>query len=385
MKTVGILCEYNPFHNGHQKQIAWIRGQFGEDAAIVCLMSGDYVQRGEPAVFDKALRAEAALRAGADLVLELPILQALSSAEGFADGGVEILEQLGVDDLCFGAENAEIEALLSTAALLLREEFSEYLREMLTQKISFAAARQRAVEALGGDGTLLEKPNNILGVEYCKAILRRGARIRPVVLRRDGDYHAQTPELKNPSASALRAGMDSPDWLRYTPAAALFRDARRHTLKIGERAVLARLFAMSDAEFAALPFGAEGLWSAFRKACRTQGAVEDILSAAKSKRYARARLQRMLLCAFLGITQEDLQGKAPYVRVLGFSDCGRKALSRMHRESALPLLHAGQRAPQCRYRELEERAARLYPLFAETALRPEREQVISISRRAERS
>ena len=147
MKLIGVICEYNPFHLGHRKQFDRIREAFGQDSAIICLMSGNFVQRGQPAIFDKSLRARAALEFGADLVLELPTPYALSSAEGFAAGGVEILGSF-CDYLCFGAESGTEETLMSTAKILLSPEFPEKLREALEEGLSFPAARQKAQHPL---------------------------------------------------------------------------------------------------------------------------------------------------------------------------------------------------------------------------------------------
>ena len=163
MKIIGVICEYNPFHLGHKKQFDLIRKEFGEDAAVVCLMSGNFVQRGYPAIFHKSLRAAAAIECGADLVLELPPIFALWSAEGFAAGGVKILSKF-CDYLCFGAESGTAESLMATAAALLSPEFSDALGKELDKGVSFAAARQQAVAAMGIDASLLEKPNDILGM-----------------------------------------------------------------------------------------------------------------------------------------------------------------------------------------------------------------------------
>ncbi len=150
MKIVGIICEYNPLHRGHRKQIGWVRKKYGEDCAIVCLMSGNFVQRGMPAVFPKMVRAEAALRCGADLVLELPVTYALSSAEGFAAGGVSILGGF-CDELCFGSESGTEQSLMAAAEILLSPAFSAALRTHLDEGLSFPAARQKAMAELGAD------------------------------------------------------------------------------------------------------------------------------------------------------------------------------------------------------------------------------------------
>ena len=194
METIGIICEYNPLHRGHKKQLATVREQF-HDGGIVCLMSGNFVQRGAPAIVDKSLRAKAAVLCGADLVLELPVTASLSSAEGFANEGVRILSGF-CDRLCFGAETGTAETLMTTAQELLSPGFSQALRQQLDKGLSFPAARQAA---LGSD--LLTQPNDILAVEYCKAILSQNSAMKPMVVRRQGSYHdtAPDPERKLPS------------------------------------------------------------------------------------------------------------------------------------------------------------------------------------------
>ena len=156
MQTVGVICEYNPFHLGHKKQLDAIRAKFGPDTAIVCLMSGNFVQRGYPAIIDKSYRAKAAVLAGADLVLELPTTYALSSAEGFAAGGVRILSHI-CDYLCFGCETGDAASLMATAKALLSEEFPPLLRAELEKGLSFPAARQAALEAMDLDADILSR------------------------------------------------------------------------------------------------------------------------------------------------------------------------------------------------------------------------------------
>lgn len=362
MKNVGIICEYNPFHNGHARQLRAVREQGG---VCVCLMSGNYVQRGEPAIFDKWTRAKAAALCGADLVLELPVTYALRSAEGFAAGGVEILDRMGcIDGLCFGSETDDINIIMSTAKALDTPAFSQKLKKELKAGVSFPTARQLALEAMGEDGSVLETPNAILAVEYCKALLRRNSAIQPLLIHREGDYHGGT-DPDAPSASFLRT---QTDWHGYVPedALACFAGVPRHSVAAGQRAWLARLRSMEEAEFERLPFGSEGLWRKVLSACRTEPTLEAIVQAAKSKRYTRTRLMRLLLCAYLGITEETLMQPAPYVRVLAVNGRGQRVLRQAKQGGELPLLHTGQRAPDCAYAALERRAADLFPLFCET-------------------
>ena len=360
MEIVGIICEYNPLHLGHAGQIRRIRQILGEDTAVVCLMSGSFVQRGAPAVYPKSIRAAAALQAGADLVLELPVTYALSSAEGFAMGGVEILSRL-CTRLCFGAECGSEDALMSLARGLLSPGFPSALRTFLDQGLSFPAARQQALHALGLDAGLLSSPNNILGVEYCKAILKLGCAMSPLVIHRPGDYHAQTADPCAPSATALRRMVVQGQSIRSYVPTDLFQNAPVHTLAAGERAILARLRTMSEEEFSVLPYGGEGLWRKLMHESRRQPDLESILTAVKSKRYTRTRLDRMVMCAFLGITQQTLTAPVPYVRILGFDRRGRELLAQARKSGFFQ--NVGTRIDHP-YWLLEQRCADLYGLFA---------------------
>ena len=367
MKITGIICEYNPLHLGHKKQLDLIRAE-NPDSGIVCLMSGNFVQRGMPAIFDKTVRAKAAILAGADLVLELPTVYALSSAEGFAAGGVEILSRF-CDTLCFGAENADSERLMQLAKVLLSEAFSGALRLELEKGLSFPAARQAALTAMGFDASILELPNNILAVEYCKAILAQGCSLSPMVIHREGGYHDTVADKENPSATALRQLMEEGNpWQDYVPDAACFDGAALHTLQQGEKAILYRLRTMTDAEFEALPYGSEGLWRKLMHAARSEATLENIIAATKSKRYTRTRIDRMILCAFLGITQEMLASPAPYVRVLALNDKGREILKKARQNGQFVNIGEKQDDP---YQALEDRCGQLYGLLSSKTEEPD--------------
>lgn len=367
--TVGIVCEYNPLHLGHAAQIRRIREEFGENTTIVCAMSGNFVQRGAPAIFDKETRAKAAVLAGADLVLELPVTCALSSAEGFAAGSVALLAPL-CDTLCFGAESGDAQAFLDTAQALLSPDFSPRLRKNLDTGLSFPAARAQALEEMGVTTGLLDSPNSILGVEYTKAILSQGAKLDIFPIHRPGSYHAVEADVQAPSATALRRLiLEGEDWTSFVPEVAVpvLENATVHTLVAGERAMLYRLRTMTDAEFEALPYGSEGLWRKFMHACRREAALEQILTATKSKRYTRSRLDRMAMCAFLGLTAETMAQTPPYTRVLAFSQQGRALLSIAKKQGTY--LNAGESYDHP-YWNLDARARDLYALFATNAPDP---------------
>ena len=362
MDITGIICEYNPLHVGHKKQLDIIRQQH-PDTGIVCLMSGNYVQRGAPAILDKSARAEAAIRCGADLVLELPITAALSSAEGFAAEGVRILGGF-CTRLCFGAETGSKESLLQTARMLLSDAFPDALRKRLEEGLSFPAARQAALADLGADTDTLSLPNDILATEYCKAILQQGLSMEPMPIVRQGGYHDLEADSENPSATAIRRLLlEGGSWLDHIPDQArdLLIKETPHILSAGEKAILYRLRTMADAEYEALPFGSEGLWRKLMHNARKHATLEEIIAATKSKRYTRTRLDRMVMCAFLGITQADMNLPAPYVRVLALNDTGREILKTARKTGRFP--NAGE-SVDSPYQELEYRAGMVYSLFS---------------------
>lgn len=365
MQTVGVICEYNPFHLGHARQLSLIRQQLEPETAVVCLMSGNYVQRGEPAIFDKRVRAQAAVEAGASLVLELPVTYALRSAEGFAAGGVHILSQLRCGFLSFGCESGDGAAIFRAAEVSCSVEFEQALHARIQTGLSYAAARQRALEALGQDGQLLTRPNDILAFEYCRAILTQNSHMHPLAVLRPGDYHADAPDAEHPSATAVRQLiLSGGDWRQYVPAACTYENAVPHALLWGEKALLARLRGMEQADWVQAAHGSEGLWSKVWKAVQAQPDYERVLEASKSKRYPRTRLQRLLLCAYLGIDTQTLLREAPYVRVLAFDEMGRTVLRQAKKDARLTLVNAGQTPPDEVYYALERRCAALYGLFA---------------------
>ena len=345
MSIAAIICEYNPFHAGHRFQIEEVRRRFGADTGVICLMSGNYVQRGEPAVFDKWSRARTAAEGGADLVLELPITAAVNAAGYFAAGAVDCLASLGgIDYLCFGSEGAETETLLDIARRMDSEEYEAALREKLSAGVSYAKAREQALSAVGGNGACLATPNNTLGVDYLRQLLRRGSAMEPVAIPRKTGL---------PSASELRTEL--------TEGGAMI-----HHLRYGERAMLSVLRTLPDAAFEAMPFGAEGLWSKVMKACRRENTVTDILAACKSKRYTMSRIKRMLLCLYLGLSEADLNLESPYLRVLAFNDRGRELLRNLKTTGRIPLISGAvpDTAAAKAFFAMECRATDLYALFA---------------------
>ncbi|MBR3873949.1 MAG: nucleotidyltransferase family protein [Clostridia bacterium] len=340
---VGIICEYDPFHLGHRRQFELIRSQL-PSARILCLMSGCFTQRGMPAMHSPASRAEAALDAGADMVMELPCAFAVRDAEHFALGGVEILTQLGfVTHISFGAED-DVQQLLPAAVLLENptEPFTQALRKKLNQGLSFAAAQGYALSAcLTTDASVWDRPNNILALCYLRALKRLNSPLIPFAVRREGDYHADQLSLNEwPSATAVRRAFREG---RYEEAAASCGwELPRHPVCSPEALdvlLLHKLRSASAGELALLPDCSEGLENRL-KSCASQAVTrEELLELLKTKRYARARLSRLCTHAMLGITQEmlDTHPHPEYVRLLGFRRSTDELLSLL-KQSALPVI-----------------------------------------------
>ena len=379
MNIAGITAEYNPFHTGHAYQVSALREQLGRDTAVAVVMSGNWVQQGRPAVTDKWTRTRMALSGGADLVLELPTVWAASSAESFARGAVELLCRCGViDTLCFGSETGELAPLLAAAECLDSPDYPEQLRKALEGGASFAAARQAAVEALiGPSGAALASPNNNLGVEYLRALRSLHSNIKPVTIRREGAAHNSLDRTGEGfrSATQLRQHLARGEWEAvrpYVPAGNLdiLQSAPLADPRLGERAVLACLRKMTAEDWAKLPdAGAgEGLPQRLERAGRQCQSLDDFFTLAKTRRYAMARLRRMALWAFLGLTAADVPAEPPYLRVLGFNARGREVLKRMKTTARLPILTKPAHAraldgPGRQLFELEARCTDLYGLF----------------------
>lgn len=338
MEFAGIIAEYDPFHNGHAAQLAAVR-RAGARCVAVCLSSGA-VQRGGVPILPESVRVRAALNAGADLVVALPAPYACATAEQFAAAGVALLAALGCDTLAFGAETPDAARLMEAAALLQGVAIQPEIRRRLAIGQTYAAARAAAAEQLcPGAGALLRTPNNILGIEYCKAIQTQGAALTPFPLPRLGADHGGAPGehdgIPMASASHLR-GLPWLKWAPFVPQAAmdLYREAAAQGLMLDPRrwetALLALLRAAPPKSFAAVRGVSEGLEHRLAAAVREAAGLEDLYGYLKTKRYPHARLRRLALDAALGIPAE--LPPPPYLHVLG---ARREALPRL-KQAALP-------------------------------------------------
>lgn len=365
MNICGIICEFNPFHYGHAHLLEAVRERLGADCAILCAMSGDFVQRGEAAAFAKHDRAAAAVACGADLVLELPLPWCIAGAEAFALGGVALLAATGqVGHLAFGSECADLEALTETAELLVDPAMDGMIRSGLDAGASYAAARQQAAERLAGKPLpLLRAPNDILALEYLKALRRSGGGMRPLAVLRTGAGH-DGPDSALALRGRLWAGEDLAALLPEPAYAALAGGAGPVAREPVETALLSRLRFLPESAFAEAPDagGGEGFYRRVYAAARVASGLEDIPAAAVTRRYPRARVRRLCLSAALGLRAVDAAGTPPYLRVLAANGRGRALLRRMETTARLPLV-----TRPAVVRTLDERVQRVFDLGAAAA------------------
>lgn len=346
MKTAGIVAEYNPFHNGHKFQIDSLKNQ--GFTHIVTAMSGNFVQRGDIAVADKWIRTKAALEGGADLVLEIPTCFCLAPAEKYGFSAVEILNNTGiVDNLCFGSETGKTDKLLQIATEILdSSEVEERLKNFLSEGITYAAAREMAVDNIYGEefSQILRKPNDVLGIEYLRALKKLKSSIKPLAIKREGVGHNDT-ETTNYFASAsqirkmIEYGENYDDFVPKTTKieleSAKIKQEFPAVVKNYERVILGTLRSLNESDFERLQDVSEGFHNRLFEAVKTADSLNSLFTLSKTKRYTLARIRRLVMNAALGIFDYE---KPPYIRVLGFSQNGKNLLAQMKNKSKLPIV-----------------------------------------------
>lgn len=348
MATVlGIIAEYNPFHNGHLYQIEQAKRITGAEY-VVAIITGNFAQRGNTALVNKWTKAQMALENGVDIVLELPTIYSISSAENFAEGAIKILDSLKiVDTLCFGTETSDFAALNNIANILYNEpkEYIAILNHELGKGISYPKARENALMMYLNDikryANILSGPNNILAIEYLKALKRLKSDMKPFSIERKKVYYNDEKIVDEfASATAIRkliATEQYDDLRKVMPRNSymlLKEEIRKGNYVIDlikyEKEILYTLRKMSVREIAELPDVSEGLENAIKNAADSCNNLIDLVNIIKSKRYTQTRIQRILLYTLLGITKKDMQNSKkiiPYARVLGFNARGKEMLS----------------------------------------------------------
>lgn len=368
MNVLGLIVEYNPFHNGHLYHLKESLRITGADHTV-CVMSGNFIQRGEPAVVNKWARTRMALSSGADLVIELPVVYSMASAEYFAFGAVRLLDSLGiVNSLCFGSESGDIKSLAGMADLFTSESesFRSKLREYLDTGMSFASAREMAARAhmdttdstLPDAGELIGQSNNILGIEYLKALSRLKSKIQPFTVRRIGNsYNMDGLTGSISSATAIRKSINAP--LRYFHSSELSSalpesacTVLREESEAGRCPVISDNFGivilnslrrMTREQISTLPFVGEGLENRIKRAAGASGTLDQLIASVCTKRYTRTRIQRILFNTLTGMNADEFNkfnsfGGPCYIRVLGFNKKGSQLLTEIKKSATLPVI-----------------------------------------------
>ncbi|MEF9984107.1 MAG: nucleotidyltransferase family protein [Oscillospiraceae bacterium] len=376
VKICAVICEYNPFHNGHQYLLSKIR----ENGAthIICIMSGNFVERCQPSLLPKDIRTKTALMGGADLVLELPLPYAIDTAERFAFGGAEIIKSLGcVDNIGFGCECDNCAILSQTAHILTSDDFSNTLKKHLSSGISFADARQKAVAEVSFEcSKILENPNNILAVEYLKQLSTTS--IQPIAIKREGANHNDNHIISNTaSATFIRDNLEKPEIRCSMPEYSY--ELLMECLANGnalidknkfELLMLSKLRTLSIEDLTKLPNISEGLEYKLFNSIQYSATISELFELAKSKRYSHARIRRIALCGFLGIENGLSKLPIPYIRVLGMNKNGEEILSVAKSRCKIPISHSLKRL-ECennickKFTQLENSSTNQYNLLLE--------------------
>lgn len=347
-KVLGIVAEYNPFHNGHLYHLSEAKKQTGAEISIA-VISGNFTQRGSTSIVDKWSKTKIALENGIDLVIELPVLYATSSAENFADGAIKILNSLNiVDYISFGAETTDIEILNKIADILIKEpeEYKNKLKKELNKGISFPKARENAlIDYLNSDKiqNVLSSPNNILGIEYIKALKKYKSKIKPNIIKRIEAEHNDLIISNNIASSTAIRNMikiKKNNQIEKLVTNSTYNNILENidkgnivlNLSVFEKQIIYNLRKMSIEEIKQLPDVSEGLEFLIKNAANSCNNLDEFFDIVKSKRYTSTRIQRILLYSLLGITKEDINLSKiinPYIRILGFNKKGEEALSKI--------------------------------------------------------
>ena len=386
MKTVAIISEYNPFHNGHLYQIEKIREHFGEDTAIIAIMSSNFTQRGEVAIMDKWARAEAAVRCGVNLVLELPFPYSMSSAEFFARSGVHIANALGiVDVLAFGSESGDLSILERTADNLASPRIDEEIARLKNEKesIGFAEIRELAYRNVYGCDAPISSANNILSVEYIKALRSLGSAILPFTIKRTGaDYNCESIEDgKIQSATAIRKSfynnISAYDYVPDNVATCILEEQKSGGFPCDGKALFPAVAASFTLNFTNddcdIHDVSGGLYNRLKNKSLEATSINSLVELTSTKKYTTARIRRGIWYSLLGVTSSDVRALPEYTQVLGLDKAGQSLLKRIKKSSNLSVLTRPSESPESplaiKQKELSDKADALSQL-AKPAIKP---------------
>lgn len=380
MKACGLIVEYNPFHHGHAYHLQEAKKQTGADC-MIAVMSGDFLQRGEPAIIDKFHRTKAALCAGIDIVIELPYAYAVQNSDLFAKGAVQSLYEIGVSSICFGSESGDISYFIAGYKTFKEQQplYQKTLHHYLDEGMSFPEASRYAYQEIGltTEAMNLARPNNILGFSYVKAILEQSLPIQATTIKRTkSDYHDTTITNSIASATSIRKQLLEnhqiiPE-IRETMAQETIKQLEQYKETAGTWHAWERYFqllhyrvlTMSLEELQAIQGVDEGLEHRVKKTAKEATSFNDWVQAIKTKRYTWTRLQRMFVHILTNTTKEDLEkldqhASVPYIRLLGLTQTGRAYLNIQKKQTDIPIITKTSRTMDPLF-FLEEKASNAY-------------------------
>lgn len=355
MKTVAIVCEYNPFHNGHLYHIQKIREEFGEDTAIIAIMSGNYTQRGDVAIMDKTARAKCAVLGGANLVLELPFPYSMLSAEFFATAAVSIINDLGcVDIISFGSEDGKIVSIINTATIMQSERFNQELDLLLKDKKYQTYGYPQIIETalkntkINSEAIALT-PNNILGIEYVKALIRTKSQVKPHTIERICNNYDEENVVAGTiqSASAIRNCLEhdiesAKDYMPYFTNDVLLNEKADGEFPCNlskiSTAIIANFRLNAHDAFDAIQDANGGLYNRLREKSLEANDINAMLNLCETKSYTRSRLRRAMLTSFFGVTSSEAKMKPEYTQVLAFDSVGQAKLKQIKKNGLISVL-----------------------------------------------
>lgn len=337
MKKIGIICEYNPFHNGHLYHISKIKEMF-DDSLIILVMSGNFTQRGEASIIPKYSKCDIALLSGIDLVIELPFIFATQSADVFAKTSIEILDKLNVDYVVFGSETNDINKLTMLAKTQINnKKYDKLVKEYLDKGVNYPTALSKALYQL--TDKKIDKPNDILGVSYIREILKLNSNITPICIKRSNDYNSIELNDNITSASSIRyALLNGDDVKNYVPE--YVYDYLKNPIFTKNYFNLLKYKIMTENTLEKYQTVDEGIQNRIKKCIINSKDLDDLILKVKTKRYTYNKLSRMFIHILCNLKKEEVKkyNKISYIRVLGFNIKGRNYLNEIKKDIDIPII-----------------------------------------------
>lgn len=373
MSVIGIVCEFNPFHNGHKYLIDSVKK---DGDTVVCVMSGNFVQRAEPALFPKEYRVKSALMCGADIVLELPFVYATGTAEVFCENAVKILSSFGCDKIAFGTENDDLNLLTKVAELFLNSDFDKLVGKHLKSGLSYPSAREMAFKEYDIEFDV-SSPNTVLALEYIKAIKKNKLNIEPIPVKRIGDgYNESRIKSEIASATAIRKAINNYENIeKYLPIESYIECEK--AIKNGdfvskekfELAFMSLLRNKSSEDISKYAYMSDSLDGRIQKAINSSLTLNELYETAKTKRFAHSRVRRAVLSLAMGVGEDDYKKSPQYIRVLGFKDTSSNVLGECSNKSKIPVVSSYSQLKKLENKdanicfELESKSTNFYNLI----------------------